>query len=193
MSTLALGWIVSIVGAAAFAALGFVLGRRRASGEVTDVVAEGVAGEGAAAMKVAVSVPRSGRFRRPGGGATSREEQLTALLAELAPARGGAVLADSEGLAMASAGESDPDGIAAIAGMANILFARVDELLHGGRAVRADLRLSDGRTLQLRPVGEGDDASVVLVVGDAAPDDARFAPVGARIAGLVAGTAPAGA
>ena len=197
MSIQLTAWILSLVGAVAFAALGYVLGARRSREAAGAEVAMGAALEpgGEPSDRTAVAARGVGSSRGPGaprGGAggprpgLSREEALSRWLAELGDAPGdAAVLADAGGLALAASGAADHEGLAALAGNSALLFGRAEELLGGAEVVRSDLRLSDGRFVQVRPVGAGEDAMAVVFVGARAPGDAEFERVRGLIEGLV--------
>jgi len=183
MTPQALAWILSLVAALAFVGLGYVLGRRRASGasvEAPEPAVEDDRGAPSPSQTVGLAASRA-------SAAGSREEALGELLGVLDRGRGSVVLADSNGLPMAGRGDLDAETMAVLAGAASSLMARVEEVLPDLVARGVDVRVGEG-TLRVRPLNADSQGPVVASLSRTPASDADFESVREELWRLVTGS-----
>lgn len=168
-------WILSIGGAVAFVAAGYLVGRVAARPRAL-AMAGGPDVRSVPALSALGRGPAAPSRRRDG---TYREDRLVASLARLDPGDGSIdqiVLVDEQGLPCASTDDRlDADQLAAVGAQALGLLARVGETLARSRAVGIDLE--DGRVLDVRPFGVDDATYYAVSVGRRRVDATLFETV----------------
>ena len=167
MDPLTLAWIASLAAAALFFSGGLVSGRALAfaARATSDEAADGAPDEPAAPAPALPSLSAGASF----------EQTLSEYLAALGG--DGAVLADTSGLPLATAGDgADAELLAALSSQATSLAHRAEQLM-GTTATCVAVRLFDGRILTMRRIALSQESYVVALVGAAQPSDELFVQV----------------